>query len=441
MFSFCTWLRNLSGIRGSRVTKRQTIRRSSIPLGVEILETREVPSANVPGFTLSGGILYETEAGNTTKVASNVVNFTSTAPDGRVYAFEGDGTLWGSSDPLAVGWQKAASNVVSFTPKAADGWMYVVEGDGTLWGSSNPISVGWQKEGSNVVSSTPTAPDGSMYVFEGDGTLWGTRDPVAAGWQKEGSNVVSFTANAAGMFVLEGDGTLWGSSDPLAVGWQKIDTGVQTIVSAGPSSVFDLRSNGQLVLFHADGSGYHIANDVQSLTQFGLNNVLYLTGGTMYACSSGGSPTYQASGVQALAQFGAGQVLYLLNNGQMYSWGTGSSPMYRAGSVQGLAMGRDGQVYCMVGGTIYRASQTTGSGWSPVRMAAITASSGNIDNILQKLNNAEGLVEDALELMDGSGDVAPVVDALLRIAGVSDSTREAVDAGVEIVEIIVAATC
>jgi len=76
MFSFSNLLRRCFGLATKHTAKRQPIGRwCSIRLGVETLESRDLMSATVPGFTLSGGNLYNTAISQQQPIDTGVKSF------------------------------------------------------------------------------------------------------------------------------------------------------------------------------------------------------------------------------------------------------------------------------------------------------------------------------------------------------------------------------
>src|SRR5262249_22610220 len=76
MFSPRSCVRTLLRLGGARTPARRPPRKTStLRLGLEVLETREMLSANFPGYTLSGGNLYQTVGAQQQLIDTSVKDF------------------------------------------------------------------------------------------------------------------------------------------------------------------------------------------------------------------------------------------------------------------------------------------------------------------------------------------------------------------------------
>jgi hypothetical protein len=353
--------RLFGGTRSSKLASRKS---RSVRLGVEALETRELLSATVPGFSLNSGNLYHSAGSQQQLIDTGLQDFS--VVNGKVYDFHTDGTLKalngdGSGKAvLQTGVTKfeAGPSGQCYTLDAAGnldvngvlGWSHTKDfalgSEGTLYKLDTSGNLGSQSPGGNwhtvmggvtgfaLEASNIAYANGSYVVFQdpqyhnagyigpiqyivpdnvyalvSDGSLYvnGSRAAIQA----------SATASDGTRYFLDKYGTL----DHFMKGnkWQTVETSVAHFTLDQFDNVYTIRSDGDLYVNGLDTRNVTFGID-------GAGSVVYLDSSNTLSRFAPGSrvPQMIDSGVLSFLIEKSGSVIELNSAGELSRFAPGS---------------------------------------------------------------------------------------------------------------------
>ncbi|MBS0633143.1 MAG: PQQ-like beta-propeller repeat protein [Verrucomicrobia bacterium] len=258
------------------------------------------------------------------------VKVTTTAGNGRVIAFNPDGT---------VKWTcEAPTDWVESTPAvAADGTVYVGSWDGNLYAINGETgAVKWQfATGAYIYSSPAIGPDGTVYVGSGDLTLHAVSPLGVERWQRPAGDWVD-SSPAVGV-----DGSVYyGSWDNYIYGlnadgtekWRLL-TGAAVVSSpaiAPDGTVYCGSSDGSLYAIRPGGAlkwSYPTGDAIESSPVLGADGTVYVgsNDGYFYALNPGGTLKWRTNIGRPVATTATvradGSILFAADDNKLHALG------------------------------------------------------------------------------------------------------------------------
>jgi gentisate 1,2-dioxygenase len=359
-----TWTDWIRGKRSSRTParRRPTSARRRTRLGVEALETRELLSATVPGFTLdNSGNLYHTTASGPQLIDTGVQNFA--VVNNQVYDLHTAGTLE-SMNSDGTGKAILATNVHALG-QGADGNAYYLVGSNVY--SSADSSQPWDTD----VAAMAVTASGVIYELgTGSNLYW--QNPATGNWASvAGQNVRALGAGADGDAYYLLNGNVYSSANSS----QPWDTGIAAMAVTARGVIYEQGTGSNLYWQNpATGAWASVAGqNVRALGQGADGNAYYLLNGNVYSSANSSQPW--DTGIASMAVTADGVIYELGTGGNLY-WqnpATGGRASVAGQNVQALGEGADGNAYYLVGSNVYSSADSSQPWDTYVAAMAVTA--------------------------------------------------------------------